>query len=834
MNEGIGRVFFREGEVGFQLLSNHQALVVHLLEKWRESEGEGPLELSTRTRERVLEAARYHDDGKRFTLRIKRDEESGDLTYSFRGHRFRVAPEVTDPYAQALIRGHHDYSTREVVSLASDFAEEGLHRRFPEDLFLLMMADQLEAELAVRLFEGKSGEVRPFVEFDLLPGGEGEESFLLDPWPFQEDRVELVFQVYFHPYREEEPKVVECWGHELVGALGRGVKPWGFRREERRVRLQPWQDGRLMARSADQFYAQFKRQGTPMNPTPLQEKVFRTAGDDLAHLLLASTGAGKTEAAAFPALARGERLVFVLPTRSLIDDLENRFSTYLQTLASREGRPKGLVVDTGHRQVRRLLYPDGRGVQERERHLYHADVILTTLDKLLYRYFGYAEGAKSYTFPRRIHDRKTLFVFDEVHLYEATAWVNFRRLIASLSEAGVRFLVMSATMPEAYQKELAPYLLGHLEAQQAEPPSRLLYYLPQGELGELAQKSFREERRVLLVVEEVRQAAELYRALRGEGVFLYHGRLADRVRKGGFREVKDRDEARKPYLLITTPAIEVGVDLDAEILLTSLCPPENLLQRLGRVNRRGKGQGAAYVVGEVYPEYLGRLPEGYLELLRELSGKDLAGGGELRLKESIRYPRYLDSRAETLFEMLQEYVYRLDLTQEPLYRKGFVATRGWTPSVRLQAQAGEDEVEVPVDRLIGRKEELTPVRVVERVWANREEGGRRWMKVYPPRSGELYGRELVVSYPYDYDPALGFVELPKVFQRIRHPDPGRVQLLYTPERAPAESQEGVLDSDQFSGGKGRVIWYLGESAWAGLPEELPQVEEPAEAEEEEA
>ncbi len=98
------------------------------------------------------------------------------------------------------------------------------------------------------------------------------------------------------------------------------------------------------------------------------------------------------------------------------------------------------------------------------------------MDKLLYRYFGYAEGAKSYTFPRRIHDRRTLFVFDEVHLYEATAWVNFRHLIASLYKAGVRFLVMSATMPRTYREELL--LEGTLEHPLEKRPSRVLHYMP--------------------------------------------------------------------------------------------------------------------------------------------------------------------------------------------------------------------------------------------------------------------------------------------------------------------------------------------------------------------
>ena len=815
MGEGIGRVFFLKDEVGFQPLSNHQGLVVKLLESWRE--GDEPLALSPKTKERLLLAARYHDDGKRFTFHIVPDGKGG-LTYSFRGHRFRVAQAVQDPYAQALIRGHHDYSTREVVNLAADFLEEGLGHRFPEDLFLLMMADQLEAELAVRLWQRRAGEVRPFVEFDLLPDGEG--GFLLDPWPFRVDEVALDFLVYFHPYRGEEAKVVEGWGRALVGALEEGKVPEAFREEKRRVRLRPWAAAARKADDPEAFYARFG-----LKPTPFQREVFKVAEGDPAHLLLAPTGTGKTEAAAFPALARGERLVFVLPTRSLVDDLEGRFRRYLKILAQEEGRPKALVVDTGHRQARFRFSPDGQEEATKERHLYHADVILTTLDKLLYRYFGYAEGVKSYTFPRRIHDRRTLFVFDEVHLYEATAWVNFRHLIASLYKAGVRFLVMSATMPGTYREELL--LEGTLEHPAAKRPSRVLRYMPQGNPMEIIQSH--RGKRVLVVLEEVKEAAELYKRLKGEGVFLYHGRLAEGQRRRVFRKVKRRDKAQKPYLLITTPAIEVGVDLDAEVLVTTLCPPENLLQRLGRVNRRGGGQGKAYVVGETYPDYLGSLPEGYLELLKALDGQDLAQGEEERLRQAIRYPKYLDPRAETFFEALQDYVYGLDLTQEPLHRKGFVATRGWTPSVRLRQ--GEDEVEVPIDRLVGRKEELTPVGVVVPHMTDGQTGNQRREEV-PLRSGELYGRELVLDYPYPYDAELGFVELPKVFQRLRHPDPQRVQLLYAPEKDAGKAPEGVMDTDQVTGGGRRVLWYLGESAWAE-PAKSGEVAEETEEEEEE-
>ncbi len=832
MREGIGRVFFRANEVGFQPLTNHQALVLKILASWQAGEKEAPLKVWEPTRAPLLLAARWHDDGKRLRFRIVKDEQSNKLTYSFRGHRFDIAPEVHDPYARALIRQHHDYATDSVVNAASEFSD-AKGTRFAEDLYLLMMADQLEAEVAVRIFEGKAGEVRPFVEFELEnPGEEREaEAFRLDPWPFQEEALELEFKAYFHPYRGEGAAEVEGWGKALAEALAEGRVPGGFRLETRRVRLMPRREeaDKALPKTPEAFYALFPgRDGGPMKPTEFQQAVWEAvASGHPAHLLLAPTGTGKTEAAAFPALALGMRLVFALPARSLVDDLEDRFARYLQYLASHSGRTYRLLVDTGHRQVRRAFHPDGKEDVLKTRHLYKADVILTTLDKLLYRYFGYADGTKGYVFPRRIHDQKSLFIFDEAHVYEATAWANFRRLVAALHQAGIAYLIMTATMPEAYRKALDPFLEGVLAHPKVNRPYRTFRYLPDGDLLTLARQH--RGKRVLVVVEQVRRAAEIYRALKkeaGNGVFLYHGRQAESVRRRVFTEVKARDEKALPYLLITTRAIEVGVDLDAEVLITELCPPENLLQRMGRVNRRGSAKGEIYVVGrpEEYPEWLAPLPDGYGSVLKTLHGKALGESDEAILKRTIARPAWTDPRAETLFEMLHEYVYQAELLSEPLWRRGFIATRGWEPTVILRS--GEDAVEVPVGLLIGGKDNRVTASVKERLYPNRERG-REQVEV-PLRSGELYRKHVVVDYPFPYDPEEGFVEVPKVFQPLFHPDPQHVRLLYDAPKTTfaAESNGAIVDTDRLSGDRHKaVLWYLADSAQIKSPDTDPETEE---------
>ncbi len=68
-------------------------------------------------------------------------------------------------------------------------------------------------------------------------------------------------------------------------------------------------------------------------------------------------------------------------------------------------------------------------------------------------------------------------------------------------------------MPETYREELL--LEGILEHPPVERPSRVLHYLPQGNVLELVQKH--QGKRVLVVLEEVKEAAELYQKLRGKG-----------------------------------------------------------------------------------------------------------------------------------------------------------------------------------------------------------------------------------------------------------------------------------------------------------------------------
>jgi len=66
-------------------------------------------------------------------------------------------------------------------------------------------------------------------------------------------------------------------------------------------------------------------------------------------------------------------------------------------------------------------------------------------------------------------------------------------------------------------------------------------------------------------------------------------------------EDPDLDENRRPVFLVSTSAGEVGFDLNADHLVGDTAPLDSWIQRLGRVNRRGKGEATVILVKDKAP-----------------------------------------------------------------------------------------------------------------------------------------------------------------------------------------------------------------------------------------
>lgn len=347
-------------------------------------------------------------------------------------------------------------------------------------------------------------------------------------------------------------------------------------------------------------------------------------------------------------------------------------------------------------------------VPKSRRHLYGGDVILTTLDKFVYRFFGYGERKWNLLYPYRllINPKKLFVVFDEAHSYDEVAYTNFIRLISSLiANPKITVSVMSATLPNAFIDYVTSEF-GFELARGGDYKGEKKY-----ELHEINDPKAR-EKKILKLVEEnpvskvivirntVKNAFDIYSRLSERKddvtnihyfndvpVFFYHGRLFDFVKSDRYKQLKRLDTANKPYILVTTHAIEVGCDLDSKIMITDFCNPQQLIQRSGRCARKKGSQGTLYVVGtellkeeKFLEEDLVNYPL-FVKVLKESNGKALPE--DVIRNEIIQHKIARDEITDALFKLIYSYVYDFDRTKEALHESGILVTRSWEPSVNL-------------------------------------------------------------------------------------------------------------------------------------------------------
>jgi CRISPR-associated endonuclease/helicase Cas3 len=880
MANDVARVFFHSGpdpripaEIRLQRLTNHMDNVARLVGLWRRESDDTELVLNSATASKVIEAAQLHDMGKPERFRIQsqtrkqrrheRDVEVFDTyIYSFSGHRFLA--ESADLYVQELAQGHHTYAVDDIAEAKARLRRQGYDvNRFAHDLYILEMCDQIEAEMAVRTLEGET-EGRTFMEFTVIPT---DNVYALDPYPFIQEPLSLTFEYYqmFLSERQKDTllsiKLEEHYklAQTLDGFIKDALKSKALPVYQEPIVIQPL----LREPESIQPFAdiqQLYKDVCGFVPNAMQLDLYQKLkqGND-ALLVRAPTGSGKTEAIWLPALALGKRLIMPLPTRSLLEDHARRLATYLQnfsTLAQNKDRPIAMIIDTGE-ESRRHVFVNGQKlsfkygnhmVDYQRRHLYKAEVILTTLDKFLYRYFGFGDAHKSFIYPLRIRDgARTLVCFDEAHTYDGVSFINFRRLVRALYESGQGLVVMTATMPDAYTHDID--FLKELDYTRSSPlPQRKLSVVHSEHddlsdaLVEQIVRLWRQGIRKLLVVAEsigfrtdiedrqrraLRAGAfnvyeKLKRVLTGasnaevtarENLLLYHGRM-DAIERAQIYEKLKRLDDRKDsaYVLVTTSAIEVGCDLNAQALVTEICNPEQLIQRAGRCNRRATFDNAKIVVvlpkvpykeadadgGWIKP-YIRSLKldeeASYIEYLKQASGS--AFDTDAIIQNIAKRPA-IDYRVETLFEMLDEYVYEARLANKPIHDRGFIVTRSWEPSLTFEIPYDNSYrcISVPFSMCACSKgERPDPGALVQQSDYNHDSNREFTRRL---SGGPVYGKQVVAKLSqgflqssFEYDPEYGLIDVPKVFTWRR-----------------TFNYKVIMQVPNEDGSPGPIIWYF--------------------------
>lgn len=357
-------------------------------------------------------------------------------------------------------------------------------------------------------------------------------------------------------------------------------------------------------------------------------------------LIEAETGSGKTEAALWRWLAlrragRLDGLYFALPTRSAAVQLHGRVQRMLDRVFV-ENRVEAVLAVPGYLRAGdaegqalpgfEVVWPDGgeqdsRWSAEASKRFLSARVAVGTIDQAL------MAGLQL----RHAHFRaamlvRSLLVVDEVHASDAFMGEVLRAVIRNHVALGGEALLLSATLGADMRTRLLD-LFGRTERPSADAAAAIAYPAISGSgAPPLAVAATGAGKRVwlepapliddadavairaieaagagasvLVVRNSVQGAVAVARtveALAPELAFcvngvatLHHGRFAPSDRRlldRGVEEAFGKERSARGRVLAGTQTLEQSLDIDADLLITDLCPMDVLLQRIGRLHR---------------------------------------------------------------------------------------------------------------------------------------------------------------------------------------------------------------------------------------------------------
>ncbi len=297
-------------------------------------------------------------------------------------------------------------------------------------------------------------------------------------------------------------------------------------------------------------------------------------------ILLAPTGSGKTEAAIkWASFQNRQRLLFSLPTRSLVDDIYYRFQ-------GKDGNTGYFQNDTGILHAASDYTIHSNYVEDPDSHefdrYFHRPVMVTTIDQILFSLFNIGKwDAVNFSLAHGS------LIIDEIHSYDKVTLSLILELIKQTRRFQMPILLMTATLPSWIPnaiKSISGEAFDMVTVSAADKKSPWkINILNTLDLDTVAMMG--KEKKVLFVVNNVRECVEVYKNLKGmdSNVRCLHSRFLQSDKKEIIEWAKSSIDGGR--ILVSTQVVEAGIDMDYDILVTELCPVDSLIQRAGRINR---------------------------------------------------------------------------------------------------------------------------------------------------------------------------------------------------------------------------------------------------------
>lgn len=425
--------------------------------------------------------------------------------------------------------------------------------------------------------------------------------------------------------------------------------------------------------------------GLPKGHTPFPwqlELLARFANGRIERSLDIPTGLGKTAVMAIWLIARAQgavvprRLVYVVDRRAVVDqatDVANSLREFVDRHAEIKER-LGLGARSLPISTLRGQHVDNRDWLEDPA---APAIIVGTVDmvgsRLLFE--GYGTSRKMRPYLAGLLGADTLVALDEAHLVPP-----FEKLLETIADGtaafGPRDQGLGAIVPSFHLLSLsatgrsqAGTAFGLQDADLKHPVLRQRLIAPKrltvcpiddsknladalaAQAWELAGEGTRavrcivfcDKRRVAVAVQAAireRLNADKKKGSAPEAVELFVGGRRVFEREAAAKRLKDlgfiagtKVERSYPTFVVATSAGEVGVDLDADHMVSDLVAWERIVQRLGRVNRRGDGEARVTVVVEPPPA---EVEKARGKVTEERTLKELAAIAEADRKDAVR------------------------------------------------------------------------------------------------------------------------------------------------------------------------------------------------------
>jgi len=370
---------------------------------------------------------------------------------------------------------------------------------------------------------------------------------------------------------------------------------------------------------------------TGFNPFPYQEQL--AGRDTWPEVIKIPTSLGKTAAIILAWIykrhycsvtkeATPRRLVYCLPTRSLVEQVYKHTATYLKNLNL-------LAVKELPDEKKIALYVIMGGETDDTWHQMPEQdcIIIGTQDMLLSRALNRGYGLSRFRWPIAfgLLNNDCLWVFDEVQLMGAgiptSAQLHaFRKQLGTVSSC--MSVWMSATLENNWLKTVdnpAPDAGATLQLSKADLDIDLVLQRMQAmkilikldlrsrpgtkhypkEVAQQVSLLHTPNTRTLVMLNTVERAQKVFKDLKKEvgsmneelrpDLCLLHSRMRPPDRKARLNSILNGSgEHPGGTIVVCTQVLEAGVDISSALLITELAPWASLVQRFGRLNRYGE------------------------------------------------------------------------------------------------------------------------------------------------------------------------------------------------------------------------------------------------------